>query len=535
MFTNKLFFVLIFFFSLKFSVAQNNLYPLNYNLSIDLNKTLNVNKKQFNTSLKPLINSQFKHQINLDSVLYPQDRYIDFISKFKHQKVLKKLFVENLLLVDTDDFHLSIDLLFNLAKGKNFVTDSSLSINTRGINIKGNIGKRLSFRTQFFENQTFFPYYIRNKIYKTHVVPGQGRWRGFKGWGNDFAYATGILSMTPIDDLNIILGHDKNFIGEGYRSLLLSDNSFSYPFIKFMYSKNNFQYSSILSDYQLFVLPQDAKLMAFARKYSSINYLSYVFANRLEIGFFENVLWNSSDSVSNNNLNINFFNPVIYFRTFQYSLNNDKNIIDGLNVKLKITKGIQLYGQFVLDDLKTKNDTNRFDSKNGYQTGIKFFDLFTVKNLYFQVEYNSVRPYTYTHTSVYQSYTNFNEALAHPLGANFNELIFITNYSFKSFNIELKYININQGIDIASQNYGSDLFASYDNITYDNNLNICRGNKVTTTHRYIKISYLINPSSNMRLFFEFDNRFSKSESSSLLTNFYFFGLRTSLTNSYFDF
>jgi len=535
MFTNKFFLVLIFFFSLKFSDAQNNLYSLNYNLSIDINKTLNTNKKQLNTGLKPLINSQFKHQINIDSVLYSNYRYQKFISKFKHKKVWEKLFVENLLLVDTDDFHLSIDLLFNIAKGKNIVNDSSLSINTRGINIKGNIGSKLSFRTQFFENQTFYPDYIRKKIYKSHVVPGQGRWRSFKGWGNDFAYATGILSMTPVNDFNIVLGHDKNFIGEGYRSLLLSDNSFSYPFIKFMYSKNNFQYSTILSDYQMFVLPQDAKLMAFARKYGSINYLSYVFANRLEVGFFENVLWNSSDSISNNNLDINLFNPVIYYRTFQYSLNNDKNIIDGLNLKLKITKGIQVYGQFVLDDIKTKSDTNIFDSKNGYQTGIKFFDLFNLKNLYFQAEYNSVRPYTYTHSSVYQSYTNFNEALAHPLGANFNELIFIANYNFKSFNIELKYININQGVDIAAQNYGSDIFKSYDNITYDNSLSVGRGNKVNITHRYLKFSYLINPSSNMCLFFEFDNRFSKSETSSQLTNFYFFGLRTNLTNSYFDF
>jgi len=531
----KYYFVLIFFFSLNFSDAQNNLYPLNYNLSINTNKVLNFNKIQLNTGLKPLIKSQFKNKINIDSVLYPQDRYQKFISKFKHQKIWRKLFCENLLLVDTNDFHLSIDLLFNLAKGKNIINDTSLSINTRGINIKGNIGPRLSFRTQFFENQTFFPDYIRNKIRNSHVVPGQGRWRAFKGWGNDFAYATGILSMTPVNDFNIVLGHDKNFIGEGYRSLLLSDNSFSYPFIKFMYTKNNFQYATILSDYQMFVLPQDAKLMAFARKYSSINYLSYVFVNRLELGFFENVLWNSSDSLSNNNVDINLFNPVIYYRSLQYSLNNKKNIIDGINAKLKITKGIQIYGQYVLDDFKLKSDTNKFNNKNGYQIGIKFFDLFTLKNLYLQAEYNSVRPYTYTHSSVYQNYTNFNEALAHPLGANFNEIIFIADYSYKSFNIELKYININQGIDVGTQNYGSNLFLSYDDITYNNDFSVTRGNKVNITHRYIKFSYLINPSSNMRLFFEFDNRFSKSKTSSQLTNFYFFGLRTNLTNSYFDF
>lgn len=532
---NKLVLLLLFFFSLKFSDAQNNLYPLNYNLSFTTNYILNSNVNQYNTGLKPLINSQFNNTINIDSVLYPKNRYHNFISNSKHKKFFKKLFVENLLLVDTNDFHLSIDLLFNVAKGKNIINDTSLSNNTRGINIKGYINKKLSFRTQFFENQSFFPDYIREYVSESRVVPGQGRSRSFKIWGSDYAYATGILSLKPVKNFNIVFGHDKNFIGEGYRSLLLSDNSFSYPFIKFLYTNNHFQYSTILSDYQLFVLPQDSKLMAYARKYSSINYLSYVFANRFEIGFFENILWNSCTSTSNNNIDANFFNPIIYFRSVEYGLNNKKNAIDGINAKVKITKGIQLYGQLVLDDIKLKTDTNLFKNKNGYQVGIKLFNLFKIKNLYFQAEYNSVKPFTYTYSNVYQAYTNFNEALAHPLGANFNETILIADYKFKSFDIELKYNNIMQGLDKLSQNYGSDLFKPFDNISYDSNTNIGRGELINISHRSFKISYLINPSVNTQLFFYFDNRFAKTENYSQLTNFYYFGIKTFITNSYFDF
>jgi hypothetical protein len=35
----------------------------------------------------------------------------------------------------------------------------------------------------------------------------------------DYSYATAILSYTPIKQLNITLGQDKTFIGDGYRSI----------------------------------------------------------------------------------------------------------------------------------------------------------------------------------------------------------------------------------------------------------------------------------------------------------------------------
>ena len=40
------------------------------------------------------------------------------------------------------------------------------------------------------------------------------------------------VSYTPNKVLNIQFGHGKNFIGDGYRSLFLSDVSSPYPFLK---------------------------------------------------------------------------------------------------------------------------------------------------------------------------------------------------------------------------------------------------------------------------------------------------------------
>ena len=51
-----------------------------------------------------------------------------------------------------------------------------------------------------------------------------------------------------------------------------------------------------------------------------------------------------------------------------------------------------------------------------------------VSNLDLQVEYNRARPYTYSHQDLYRSYTHYEQPLAHPLGANFGELVGLARY-----------------------------------------------------------------------------------------------------------
>ncbi len=46
-------------------------------------------------------------------------------------------------------------------------------------------------------------------------------------------------------------------------------------------------------------------------------------------------------------------------------------------------------------------------------------DMFSVKNLDFQVEMNVMRPYTYSHNDTVANWSNYNQPLAHPFGANF--------------------------------------------------------------------------------------------------------------------
>ena len=53
-----------------------------------------------------------------------------------------------------------------------------------------------------------------------------------------------------------------------------------------------------------------------------------------------------------------------------------------------------------------------------YKLGLKYIDVLGIDNLDYQVEWNTARPYTYSHYDD-ANYTHYNQALAHPVGSKF--------------------------------------------------------------------------------------------------------------------
>ena len=68
-----------------------------------------------------------------------------------------------------------------------------------------------------------------------------------------------------------------------------------------------------------------------------------------------------------------------------------------------------------------------FQNKLAYQIGLKSQFSINKHNFNILTEYNQAQPYTYAHKHPMQNYTHMNQALAHPLGANFKENIFMIN------------------------------------------------------------------------------------------------------------
>ena len=59
-----------------------------------------------------------------------------------------------------------------------------------------------------------------------------------------------------------------------------------------------------------------------------------------------------------------------------------------------------------------------------------------------------------------QNYTHMNQALAHPLGANFKENIVMLNYNLKKWVVNFKYTYARYGADSVNTHYGQNIFIS---------------------------------------------------------------------------
>lgn len=417
------------------------------------------------------------------------------------------------------NFRLTLDPILNIEIGNDYYNGSKTltNNNTRGIIGSGYVGSKVYFESMFAENQAIFPKYLSNFVAANAVVMGQGRWKTFKGTGYDFAFSSGFVSIQALKNLNIQVGHGKHKIGNGYRSILLSDNSFNYPYLRTtqQWLKGRIQYTNIYS--VLMNLEPSTKIPVpnaerlFQKKAAAFQYLSSNITKFLNVGLFQGMIWQAGDSLNKQNLTWQYFNPIIYSNLSEYGLNNKNNILIGADIKIKLTTKLNIYGQFMADDL---SDTKATGNGTGYQAGINYYDAFGVKNLFIQAEYNNVNEGSYTSPislTTNQSYSHYNQNLSFTPGYG-QELIFIGDYKYKRFFVTLKYQN---------------QLIPKDN-DYNYSTDIVNG----------RIGYLLNPAYNLNLMLGYTHRnqkFPNFKQSNNETNYIYLGLRTSLYNFYYDF
>jgi len=518
---------------------QQNL-PLNREWGLKPEKCWNKYDSIDVSNFKPLIESQ---AISLDKYIFYNEYKRESPYSITHKLIRRKVTDENFIIINdtADKFLLTIDPLFNFEYGRDR-SDSSKSFykNTRGVLVQGNIGKKFSFESSFLENQATYVNYIKNFNDTFLVVPGQGRWKRFKANGFDFAMASGYVSYSPSKHFNFQVGTGKHFIGDGYRSLLLSDNAFNYPFARITTSFGKFQYTNLYTSFMNLTsggakTPPGTEVL-FQKKAGNFQFLSWNVYKRIQLGFFQGVIWQASDSMNRQHLNFNYFSPLIYNAALSEGLPGTNNVLLGWTLKLKITHSISIYGQYMMDDFSAT--MNSLHNKTGFQAGAKYFDLFGLKNLHLQLEYNHVRPYSYASEKSAQSYTHYNQPLADPLGSNFKEAIAFLNYRIGDFFTEVKINYAIIGKDSLGKNFGNNIFSSDKNALYGINSTINQmGQGVKTTLQIFDfhIGYLVNPSTNFNVIIGVSNRSNKSSVENSQSNFIYFGIRTSLNNVYYDF
>ena len=341
---------------------------------------------------------------------------------------------------------------------------------------------------------------------------------------------------------DIDIGQDKHFIGDGYRSLLLSDNSSNYPFLRFTTSFWKLKYTNLYTTfYDIWNYPNKRK------KHATFHYLDLQLFENISVGIFESVIWQSSDVDYYRGFDYNYWNPIIFYRPVEFSQHSPDNVLMGANLKASY-KQYNIYGQLLLDDLNISRQKDRdedysggfFQNKFAYQIGVKSNSPFNLKNLFLLGEYNQVQPYTYAHKSPMQSYTHMNQAIAHPLGANFKEMIGIINYKYQKWALEFKWSHAIYGADSIGTHFGKNIFLSdfdAERDGYQYSYGNFNGQGVKTTMDYISttLSYQLIKNKNLYVYSQVTSRKVDSDSEELNQLYYMLGIRTNLYNSYFDF
>jgi hypothetical protein len=134
----------------------------------------------------------------------------------------------------------------------------------------------------------------------------------------------------------------------------------------------------------------------------------------------------------------------------------------GIDAKANLAGKVQLYGQLSLDEFllsEIKKNRGWWANKWGIQVGAKYIDAFGISNLDLQLEHNRIRPFTYSHRDSVANYTHYNQPLAHPLMANFKEIIAIARYQpAPKWYLVAKLIHYTQGRDSSARSFGSNIF-----------------------------------------------------------------------------
>lgn len=378
-------------------------------------------------------------------------------NRFKSKKPIAKRFYQtpaNLYEVHIKDFDLVINPVIQVIVSKEKNNDETLYLNTRGLNLRGKIANKIGFYAYITDNQEKDPMYVRDWVNRRKAVPGQGFYKDFKGTGYDYFDARGYFTFNITKYIDATFGYDKNFIGNGYRSMFLGDAGNSNLFFKLNTRIWKINYQNLFMELHSATIPGGDKLLP--KKYAALHHLDVSVNKWLNIGLFEGVIFGRKDR-----FDFGYLNPVIFYRSIEQQNGSFDNSILGLDAKANIDRKIQVYGQISLDEFllsEIKKNRGWWANKWGIQIGAKYIDAFGISNLDLQIEHNRVRPFTYSHRDSVANYTHYNQPLAHPLGANFSEFIGIARYQpAPKWLAVAKLIYYQQGRDSSSRNFGSNI------------------------------------------------------------------------------
>jgi hypothetical protein len=475
---------------------KSGLSNLNYSTVKPYNRRLVTKEVELLDSLQragdtTAINLTEIDKYNMQRFLMNNSEWSNPRDAYKSEKPILKEFYKtrgNFLEVNTKDFFLAVNPVLQYQVMKESGNSQSLFYNSHGVSLRGMISRKVGFDIYITDNQERDPLYVQQYINANKAVPGARFYKSFKAPGGvDYFDNRASISFNASKYIDIQLGYDKNFIGDGYRSLFLSDFSGNALFLKFNTRIWKFNYENLFME----LIPSGKRAggnSLLPRKYFRMNYLSINATKWLNVGVFDAVMFGRRD-----HFDFQYLIPVMFLRPAESDIGSKDNALVGLNVKANIKKKVQVYGQLMLDEFVFRQivkNTGFWANKYGYQLGVKYPDAFGISNLDVQIENNRVRPFTYAHFDSTSDYSHYNQPFAHPLGAGFQENIVIVKYQpLRHLYLQGKAIYFKQGLDSLGRNNGANPLRNYETRTRNYGYHIGQGDQVKALNASLLASY----------------------------------------------
>jgi hypothetical protein len=425
---------------------------------------LDSSKFLFSKADKVLLETIFDDENRLLSQSEPNRKrssveMIDSVSKYKNiKKLISKHFYKtpaNLFEIQTQYFELKVNPILNVKMAFEKDDDQPIFYNQRGIELRGSIDDKLYFYSNILESQARFPNYVNNWIGKYITIPGNGLYQPYRSLlfninqGFDFLNAQGLIGFNINKHINIQYGTGQNFIGDGVRTLILSDFSNNYIHLKINTKIGKFQYQNIFAELHTASgnKPNNGLVL---KKYMALHQLSFNASANLKFGVFESTIMRHND-----HFELQYLNPVIFSSSVKQAFGSSNNVLIGANFKWNVAKRLSFYGQILLDSFGKNKGS--WGNQQGGQIGVKYMNCFNVEHLDMQLEFNKVRPFTYSHYDESNNYTHAFQNLAHPLGANFKEVLFKIRYQpLSKLVVDGRMMYANVGENSKTVNWGNE-------------------------------------------------------------------------------
>lgn len=341
----------------------------------------------------------------------------------------------NFFEVNTPDFTLRANPMLNVQIGAEQGDKSLLFLNQRGLEVRGTVDGKFFFYTNVVESQARFPAYVRQRVDALAAVPGAGLYKSYQPRildlrdAYDYYIGQAYMGVQLSKHVGLQLGHGQHFIGNGYRSHLLSDVGAPTFYLKLNTRVWRFHYENVFMELSPSSSNTIRNTLRVPRKFVAAHYLDFRVTPRFSVGLFEATVFNRDRK----QFELQYLNPIILYRTVEGAIGSPDNVLIGANGHWDLFRRFRLYGQLMLDEflfssLVNPDEKGWWGNKYALQAGCKWINAFGVDHLDMQAEWNYARPYIYSHSDSLNSYTHYNQPLAHPLWSNFKEVVMVLRY-----------------------------------------------------------------------------------------------------------